>query len=347
MTSPAPVAPVPRLIGPESLFLSARPGVWEAAAGRKGPSSPVAILGVPLDRTTTYRPGAAAGPAEIRTASFSLETYSPDLDAELPEEAIFDFGDVAPETGRSLEGDLRAIEDAAAGLAERGFLPVFLGGEHLLTLATYRGAARAVAARLSPSDQGGSASRASGSAPAQMASPSPVFLHFDAHADLRETYEGATLSHATVARHVAALAGAGQVFQFGIRSGERQEMLWGRANVNRIPGPLDRAVAEALRQTAGRQVYLSVDIDIFDPSHAPGTGNPEPGGPPASEVFAAVVAVGQAAARGPAGGGIDLVGFDLVEVSPPLDPSGRTVVLAAKLIREFLIARGVRPVQGE
>jgi len=174
------------------------------------------------------------------------------------------------------------------------------------------------------------------------AGQTPAFLHFDAHADLREEHGGLVFSHATVVRHVARAAGPRNVYQFGIRSGEREEMLWGQANVNRIPGTLVGATREALRAVAGRQVYCSVDIDIFDPAHAPGTGNPEPGGPPAAEVFEAVVAVGVAAALGAAAGGIDLVGFDLVEVSPPLDPSGRTNVLAAKLLREFLIARGIR-----
>ncbi len=320
------------------LFLAALSGVWGAVGGDAHPvddsdaadgagstatglSRLAAILGVPLDRTTTHRSGTAGGPVEIRVASWSLETYSPVLGAELGAGTLYDFGDLALDSNRLPEDNLRQVEEATAALCRRGFFPVVLGGEHLLTLGAYRGVAGTLGGGVPP----------------------PVFFHFDAHADLREEYEGLILSHATVARHVASAAGGRNVYQFGVRSGDRQEMLWGQANVNRIPGALAEATREALRQVAGRQVYCSLDIDIFDPSHAPGTGNPEPGGPPANDVFEAVVNVGAAAALGSKGGGIDLVAFDLVEVCPPVDPTGRTAVLAAKLVREFLIARGIRP----
>ncbi len=321
---------------PSPLFLTARPGsdAPESAplkaggprptpAGRPGGPGPAAILGVPLDRTTSYRSGTAAGPTEIRAASWSLETYSPALGADLTAQVVYDFGDVTLDRGRPLEADLEAIERATAELRGRGFTPVIVGGEHLLTLATYRGVVRW-------------AGRGDSSGPP---GDPPVFLHFDAHADLRDAYEGLTLSHATVVRRVSELAGPRNVYQFGIRSGEREEMAWGQANVNRVGGNLVEATRQALRLVAGRRVYCSVDIDLFDPAHAPGTGNPEPGGPAAADVFEAVLAVGVAASLGATGGGIDLVAFDLVEVSPPLDPTGRTVVLAAKLLRELLIAR--------
>jgi agmatinase len=306
------------------LFLAARPGTLGSRAdARRGASPrPAAILGVPLDRTTSYRGGTATGPREIRAASWSLESYSPALGADLEDVSLYDFGDVAlggdgSDGGGSLTADLEVIESAVADLAARGFLPVAIGGEHLLTLGAYRGVLRA-----------------------RGLSEPPVLLHFDAHADLREAYEGETLSHATVVRRIAALTGGRNIYQFGVRSGEREEMRWGQANVNRIPGTLAGATREALRAVAGRPVYCSVDIDIVDPSHAPGTGNPEPAGPSASDVLEAVTAVATAAAVGPQGGGIDLAGFDLVETSPPLDPTGRTSVLAAKILREFLIARG-------
>ncbi len=314
---------------PNPLFLAARPAAGvlapAPAASAAGDQRPAAILGVGLDRTTSYRGGTGAGPAEIREASWSLETYSPALDGDLGSQTLYDLGDVKLDAARTVENDLAAIEAATAEAVARGYLPVILGGEHLLTLATYRGAARG-------RDDGGPSAGRTG--------VPPVFLHFDAHADLRQEYEGLELSHATVVRRVAGVAGPRNVYQFGIRSGEREEMAWGQANVNRIPGTLVGATREALRAVAGRPVYCSVDIDVFDPAHAPGTGNPEPGGPPAADVFEAVVRVGVAAAVGPERGGIDLVGFDLVEVSPSLDPSGRTAVLAAKLLREFLIARG-------
>jgi len=311
---------------PPSLFLASRPapalgplGAGDEVAPGAAGLRPAAILGVPLDRTTSFRKGTSAGPREIRAASWSLETYSPALDADLCAQVLYDLGDVTFGPDRPIEDDLEAVEAAAAEAVLRGFFPVFLGGEHLLTLAAYKGVARSL-----PQSDG-----------------RPAFFHFDAHADLREEFGGLVLSHATVVRHVARLAEPRNVYQFGIRSGDREEMAWGRANVNRIPGQLPAAVREALRAVAGRRVYLSIDIDVFDPADAPGTGSPEPGGPPAADVFEAVMAVGLAAALGAPRGGIDLVALDLVEVSPPLDPSGRTSVLAAKLLREFLIARGL------
>ncbi len=321
-------AGAPRLTGPRVPRLTSPrvPRLTSHASAPPLPNGlrPAAILGVPLDRTTSYRSGTGSGPAEIRSASWSLETYSPALDADLTSQIVYDFGDLGLQPDRGVEAELEAIEAATAGVAARGYFPVVLGGEHLLTLATFRGVARSQS-ELATADNRG-----------------PAFLHFDAHADLREEYEGLVFSHATVVRHVAEAAGPRNVYQFGVRSGEREEMLWGGANVNRIPGTLVEATREALRAVAGRRVYCSVDIDIFDPAHAPGTGSPEPGGPPAADVFEAVVAVGLAAALGAARGGVDLVGFDLVEVSPPLDPSGRTNVLAAKLLREFLIARAIQ-----
>ncbi len=312
------------------LFLTALPAAkacLEAAATKPGDKDhlPVmALIGAPLDRTTSYRSGTHAGPAEVRAASWSLETYSPTLGAELDSTPVYDFGDVALDPSRDIEADLEAIEKAVRDIAERGFVPLMIGGEHLATLPAFK-AVWSVAG-------GGASPRNGGSEPI-------VVLHYDAHADLRDEFEGLYLSHATVLRRVAEISGPRNLYQFGIRSGSREEMVWGDENVNRPPGPIGEATRKTLSEIAGRRVYLTVDIDLFDPAHAPGTGSPEPGGPSAVEAFSALVSVGLAASLGARGGGIDLVGADLVEVSPPLDPSGRTTVLAAKLLREFLIAR--------
>lgn len=329
LNAPGPGAPGGLFISAVAGSKAARPPNDSGARAGEGPGLPglprtAAILGAPLDRTTSYRPGTARGPAAIRAASWSLETYSPSLDGDLAAQTVFDLGDVELSADGGFTGDdrverdLGAIEAAVVDACRQGFLPVVLGGEHIITLAAYRGAAWV--------DRPG-------------APGPPVFFHFDAHADLRDAYEGAALSHATVVRRVADICGGGRVFQFGIRSGSREEMSWGRANVNRVPGTLAGAAREALRRVAGRRLYCSVDIDIFDPADAPGTGNPEPGGPPAADVVRALVAVAKAAAAGPNEGGVDLVGFDLVEVSPAHDPTGRTEILAAKVLREFLIAR--------
>lgn len=269
-----------------------------------------AVIGAPLDRTTSYRSGTAEGPAALREASWSIETYSPVLDADLADIPVVDYGNVFLDPAASLEGSLEAIERAVAQVVAEGYLPVMVGGEHLVTLAAYRAAAGD--------------------------GELPVLLHYDAHADLRDDYDLARLSHATVARRIAELVGGKNVYQFGIRSGDRQEMEWGRRNVNRPPGTLLGATRQALREVAGRRVYLTVDLDVLSPAEAPGTGSPEPGGPGLDELLQAVRAIGAAAHTG----SIRLAGADLVELSPRLDPTGRTPVVAAKLLRELFIAYG-------
>lgn len=341
--------------GGTRLFLHARPGspaAGDPVASPGGPPPPArrprppAILGLPLDRTTSYRSGTALGPAAVRAASWSLETFSPFLGGDLADQVLHDFGDVALDETLSLDAELALIEAAVSDLYRRGFLPVLIGGEHLVTLPAYRAVASVeleVAATVEPRP-GAAFSGEAGGTPAAPATsgvgdPRPVLFHYDAHADLRDRYGDLRLSHATVIRRVAELAGARNVYQFGIRSGEREEMRWAASNVNLVGGPLVEATRAALRAAAGRKVYVTLDIDILDPSHAPGTGSPEPGGPTAAEVFEVVATLGSAASLGAAGGGIDLLAFDLVEVSPPLDPSGRTPVVAAKILRELLIAR--------
>ena len=259
----------------------------------------------------------------MREASWSLETFSPALWADLSDQKVYDLGDLVFQEGKSLEDDLDLIERTVAETVRKGLLPVLIGGEHLITLPAYRAASRLAGGR---GPVGGF----------------PALLHYDAHADLRDDHDGRALTHATVVRRIADLAGGRSVYQFGVRSGEREEMAWGRENVNRPKGTLTGATRRALRALAGCEVYLTVDLDVLDPAQAPGTGCPEPGGPTVEELLAALRAVGRAAAAGAERGGIDLVGVDLVEVSPDLDPSGRTQVVAAKIIRELLIARWVR-----
>jgi len=193
---------------------------------------------------------------------------------------------------------LRATEAAVAGAAGDGRTPIVLGGEHLVTL----GALRAL--------------RSQG--------PFAV-VQLDAHADLRDAYLGEALSHASVMYHAQELLGPERVLQFGVRSASAEE--YGRARFLRedaSPG----AFAEALERIGDLPLYLTIDIDVADPACAPGTGTPEPGGWTAREVLEAV----RFFASRP------LVGADVVEVLPSRDPAGITALLAAKCLREILIA---------
>ena len=156
----------------------------------------IVLYGAPFDSTTSYRPGARFGPSAIRHESFGLETYSPYQNADLTDFDIFDSGDLELCFGSS-EAALADIEARAAEILHDGKLPLLLGGEHLVTL----GAVRAVAEKY----------------------PGLHIIHFDAHADLRDDYLGAKLSHACVLRRCHEIVGDGHIHQFCIRSGERAE----------------------------------------------------------------------------------------------------------------------------
>jgi len=266
------------------------------------------LLGAPFDSTTSGRPGARFGPGAIRAESQGLETYSPILDRDLEDIAFFDSGDLELPFGDSAAA-LDIIEAQTRAVLDDGKLPFLLGGEHLVTL----GAVRAVAEK----------------------HPDLHIIHFDAHTDLREDYLGVKLSHACVIRRCWDILGDGRISQFGIRSGTREEFRWAKAghtNLHAIGHDcyvegLDRLTDELAASRA--PVYLTVDIDVLDPSILPGTGTPEAGGIPSfHELLAMLLRVFRT----------NLVGCDLVELAPNLDPSGVSSATAAKLVREMLLA---------
>lgn len=263
----------------------------------------VVLLGVPMDYTVSFKPGARFGPHAVRSASYGLEEYSIALDRSLSECQYSDSGNVWIPPG-NVERSLALTEAAVAKVVADGKMPLTLGGEHLVSLP----AIRAVAAHY----------------------PDLVVLHFDAHADLREEFFGETNSHAAVFRRAYETVKPKSIYHFGIRSGDREEIAFGREHSNlflyEVTGPL----RQVLPDLAGRPVYVSLDIDVVDPAFAPGTGTPEPGGCTSREIIEAVHLIGQSAAT--------IVGFDLVEIAPDLDHAGITAMLGAKLVREALLA---------
>ena len=274
-------------------------------AARDGDPAPgvVALFGAPFDGTVSYRGGARLGPARIREASYSLEEYSLRLDASLGDVPFVDTGDLDLPHGAAARA-VDAVARTAAGLARQGAVPFMLGGEHLLTLGAVRGVRERYA--------------------------DLVVIQLDAHADLRDEYQGERLSHATVMRRVTELVGPDGLFPLGIRSGSAEEIAWGRAHTRwpQAAGDLAAQARAAAAAAGGRPVYVTIDIDVLDPSEAPGTGTPEPGGVSFTQLVAALDALQ----------GLNIVGCDLVEVAPPLDPSGRTEVVAAAVCRHVLIA---------
>lgn len=261
------------------------------------------LFGIPMDFTTSYRPGARFGPGRIREASYGVEEWSYHQRADLRDRAFYDLGDVAVVYGQVQEALDRAYA-VARQIVGDGKVPFMLGGEHLCTVPVVR----AVAERY----------------------PDLVLLQFDAHADLRDDYLGNPLSHACAMRRCLDFLPPDRLYQFGIRSGTRDEYEFGRTRCHLYPrevlAPLQRLVP-ALR---GRPVYITIDIDVMDPAYAPGTGTPEPGGISSREMLDAIAAMA----------GLQVVGFDVVEVAPQLDETDRTAVLAALLVREALLAFG-------
>lgn len=259
------------------------------------------LFGAPFDCTTSYRPGTRFGSAAIRHESYGLESYSPYQDRDLLDALVFDGGDLELPFG-SPERALADIEERAALILQAGKRPFLLGGEHLVTL----GAVRAAVKRF----------------------PDLHIVHFDAHADLRSEYLGVSLSHACVLRRCWELVGDGRIFQFGIRSGDREEFRWGASHVKTSRFSFE-GLEETLRSLAGLPVYFTVDLDVLDPSVFPGTGTPEPGGVPFDELRRAATLVCRSA---------NVVACDVNELSPPYDPSGNSTAAACKIVREMLLA---------
>ena len=262
------------------------------------------LFGAPYDSTTSFRPGTRFGPAAMRAESFGIETYSPLQDRDLVDDtAVFDSGDIELPFGAPTPA-LKMIERRARQILKDGKRPFLLGGEHLVTL----GAVRAVAER----------------------HPNLHILHFDAHADLREDYLGNPLSHACVLRRCHDLLGDGRIFQFGIRSGTREEFRFMKdGHVTTEPFTLTTVEKVVRKLPKGVPVYLTVDMDVIDPSEFPGTGTQEAGGVRYLELLAAVRQIL---------GKLNIVGLDNVELSPALDPTGRSTALACKFLREELLA---------
>lgn len=260
------------------------------------------IYGMPMDFTVSFRPGSRFGPARIREVSIGLEEYSPYLDRTLDEIRYFDAGDLLLPFGNAARS-LEIIGDYVRGLLRDGKFPLGLGGEHLVSWPIIR----------------------------EMYAQYPelAIIHIDAHADLRDQYEGEPLSHSTPIRKAAELMGGKQIYQFGIRSGSKEEFMYARQHVNFYPFDVHEPLKQVLPSLAGRPVYVTIDIDVLDPSAAPGTGTAEAGGITNKELLAAVHEI--------AGSDLHVVGADIVEVAPVYDPTEQTQIAAAKLVREMLL----------
>jgi agmatinase len=276
-----------------------------------------AIVGVPYDGAVTYRGGASGGPEGLRRASESIENYCPKLDRSIDEFLYVDLGDLrcrvpaAGELPGATPGErlVRSLRVQLNGLPD---LPlVAIGGDHLVA---HPFLARAVERY-----------------------PNLQIIHIDAHMDLRPDWEGEPFNHSTVLGRILDQMGPDhRLHQWGIRSGERREYMLARSDdriemlPQDLPPMLDR-ITELLAMDL--PIYVTIDVDGIDPADMPGTGTPEPDGLRFGWVEAALDELATGTTSGPG-----LIGADLVELAPALDPTGRSQVAAARLVRTLLLA---------
>lgn len=263
--------------------------------------SSIVLFGAGFDGTTSFRPGTRFAPQAIRNESFGIETYSPYQDKDMLDYSYFDSGDLELPFGDTDEV-LKEIQERTQIIIDDEKIPFMIGGEHLVTL----GAVREVSKKYHDIH----------------------IIHFDAHADLRDDYLGQKLSHACVLRRCHEIVGDGHIFQFGIRSGERDEFIFAKEHtcMNKFDFS---SLVETVEQLKGKNIYLTVDLDVLDPSIFPGTGTPEAGGVTFNELREALTIVCSK---------LNIVGCDVNELSPQYDHSGVSTAVACKIIREILLS---------
>lgn len=261
------------------------------------------LFGVPFDGTTSFRPGTRFAMQAIRTDSYGLETYSPYLDRDLENIAVFDGGDLDLPFGNT-EKVMDIIFEYSRGVLTDGKKFLMVGGEHLVSLSSIKAAYEKY--------------------------PDLHLIHIDAHTDLREHYLGEKLSHASVIRNCHEFLGDGRIFQFGIRSGLKEEFEWAKEHTYLEKFSLD-TFAEKMDELADVPVYITIDLDVLDPGVFPGTGTPEPGGISYRDLLGAIGHMQKLN---------QIVAADVVELSPPYDPSGASTAVACKTVREMLLTLG-------
>lgn len=259
------------------------------------------IIGIPMDSTTSFRPGTRWAPYRVREVSEGVEEYSIYQDKSLEEIAYYDAGDLIIPFG-NIKESLRRIEEVSRALIAEGKKLFSIGGEHLVSLPLIKAYHNFY--------------------------PDLMVIQMDAHADLRADYLGEPFSHAAVMRLVAAELGSRKLIQLGIRSGTREELNFAKENTHLYLDKFLDVLAEVKQKASGKPVYITLDIDVLDPAFAPGTGTPEAGGVSSRDLLQMLHELRE----------LNIVGFDMVEISPPCENGDNTSILGAKILREALLA---------
>ena len=277
-----------------AIFMSAQRGIDQCR---------VSLLGVPYDGTCCFRPGARFGPSAVREDSYGIETYCPQLNLDLEDINFTDIGSLDVPLGDA-KLTLDYIRNATDILLKENLKPLIIGGEHSIT----SGVIKSLITNY----------------------PDLIMLQLDAHADLRDEWLGSKFSHACTMKRCLEILPSKKIFQIGIRSGTKSEFLEmnnSKRLIQHTLGKNAKSLEEALKSFKGRPIYLTFDLDWFDPSIMPGTGTPEPGGYFWGD-FAAIIDVIKSH---------NLIGADVVELSPKLDNTGISSILAAKVIRSLIM----------
>ena len=258
----------------------------------------IVLFGAGYDGTSSYRPGSRFAPTAIRAETlYSQENYSPYFQKDLTDLPLHDFGDK--------ELTLRRIRETAGVLLKAGKKPFAIGGEHLISLPFIEAALEKY--------------------------PDLRVVQFDAHLDLMDELFGERISHGTVMRRVHDLLGDGRIFQAAVRSGSREEYQFAASHTRLFQFNVD-GFAEIAAELSGFPVYLTIDLDAFDPALLPGTGTPEAGGIFFPEFIRFLKALLP----------LNIIGGDMVELSPQIDPTHTSTIVAAKALREILIVMANR-----
>lgn len=257
-------------------------------------TSKVVMLGLPFDGTVSYRPGSRFAPEQIRLASWGLEEYSPVFDKHLEDVNFHDAGDLEFPLGNTYKS-LEVIEKNVEEIYKDGKKVFGIGGEHLVTLPEIKAVSKFY--------------------------KDLAIVHFDAHTDLREEYIGEEMSHSAVIRHASKIVGAENIRQIGIRSGMKEEFEFMKKYNTLAKNFSD---LDALK---GKKIFVTVDLDVLDPSVMSGTGTPEAGGLSFNELVDWFKYMKD----------FDIVGADVVELAPDYDATGVSTAVASKVIRELLM----------
>jgi agmatinase len=263
----------------------------------------IVVYGIPFEGRVNLRKGADGGPRDVRLASDSIETYSPVLDRDLEDLPMTDIGDCELPDGAPPREQLDAARADIAGWWRPGLIPFMLGGDHTSTVP--------VIEVLAP------------------AFPELRILQLDAHPDTREEFLGERYNYASAMARVMDVVPADRVYQVGMRTGSREEYV--RRRPHFYPAPLSGHPVDVVRRLLPdlrrHPLYVTIDVDVLDPSEAPGTGSPEPGGLRVPELIEIVRMLD----------GCRVIGGDLVEVAHAWDPTARTGIAASWVIREALL----------